>query len=152
MFAYENGKEYAVITTKNGEIVLELYRDVAPLHVANFEKLIKQGFYDGLSFHRVIDNFVAQGGCPQGTGTGGPGWNVKAEFSAKPHLQGTLAMARAQDPNSAGSQFYICLERLPHLDRNYTVFGQTVSGFEHVKAIRQGDKMLSVSYVDKREA
>jgi peptidylprolyl isomerase/peptidyl-prolyl cis-trans isomerase B (cyclophilin B) len=112
--------------------------------VASFVELAEKGYYDGLTFHRVVPGFVAQGGCPEGTGTGGPGYRVKAEFNERPHLSGTLAMARASDPDSAGSQFYICLAPQPSLDGQYTVFGQTISGFEHVKAIKKGDVMESV--------
>ena len=124
---------------------MELYPDVAPQHVASFVDLISKGFYDGLTFHRVVPGFVAQGGCPKGTGTGGPGYQLKAEFNAKQHLSGTLAMARSADPDSAGSQFYICLAPQPFLDGNYTVFGQVTSGFELVQKIKQGDKMIKVT-------
>lgn len=111
--------------TSKGKINLELYPDVAPGHCKNLIALSKAGFYDGLTFHRIIEGFVIQGGCPVGNGTGGPGYNVKAEFNPRPHEEGVLSMARAQDPNSAGSQFFLCLGRLPSLDRQYTVFGKT---------------------------
>lgn len=111
--------------TSMGEIFLELYPDIAPEHCKNIIGLAKTGFYDGLIFHRVIKGFVIQGGCPDGNGMGGPGYNVTAEFNEKPHEPGTLSMARANDPNSAGSQFFLCLERVPYLDRQYTVFGKT---------------------------
>jgi peptidyl-prolyl cis-trans isomerase B (cyclophilin B) len=130
---------------KGGSIQLEFFPDVAPATVANFIKLAEAGFYDGLTFHRVEPGFVVQGGDPNGTGTGGPGYNIKAEFSSKPHLRGTLAMARAADPDSAGSQFYICLGPAPFLDGKYTVFGQVKSGMEAVDAIRVGDRMKKVS-------
>ncbi len=132
---------------KGGTIKLEFYPDSAPLHVANFEKLANSGFYNGLNFHRVEPGFVVQGGDPNGDGTGGPGWNVKAEFSSRKHLTGTLAMARSSNPDSAGSQFYICLAPAPFLNGNYTVFGQVTEGMELVQQIKRGDKMTSVKVV-----
>ena len=101
----------ATIETTKGIITIELWDDVAPKHAENFLKLANEGFYDGLNFHRIIPNFVIQGGCPNGSGTGGPGWNVDAEFNDREHHEGVLSMARSQDPNSAGSQFFICLGR-----------------------------------------
>lgn len=129
------------INTTHGPIVVELWDDVAPGHAENFIKLAKAGFYDGLSFHRIIPNFVIQGGCPEGTGTGGPGWNVDAEFNDRPHEEGVLSMARSADPNSAGSQFFICLgrEHCQHLDGQYTGFGRVVEGIEVVRAIGAAD-------------
>ncbi len=135
----------ARIKTKKGDIVLSFYPHDAKQHCAAFIKLARAGFYDGLTFHRVEPNFVIQGGCPQGTGTGGPGYLLDAEFNDKPHVKGTVAMARAQSPNSAGSQFYICLGDARFLDKNYTVFGQTLEGQDVVDAIRVGDVMESVS-------
>jgi peptidyl-prolyl cis-trans isomerase B (cyclophilin B) len=127
-----------------GAIVIELYPDVAPKHVENFVTLTDKGFYNGLKFHRVEPGFVVQTGDPKGDGTGGPGYTVKAEFNEKPHLEGTLGMARAQHPDSAGSQFYICLAQAPFLDRKYTVFGQVVQGMDVVKKIKRGDVMQKV--------
>jgi len=139
-------KQIGVITLeKGGEIRLEFYPEDAPKTVENFVTLAKKGFYNGLNFHRVVPDFVVQGGCPKGNGTGGPGYQIKAEFNKQKHLRGTLAMARSQDPDSAGSQFYICYGPTPHLDGNYTVFGRVVSGMEHVDRIKQGDKMTSVT-------
>ncbi len=135
----------ARIKTPKGDIVFSFYPHDAKQHTAAFIKLARAGFYDGLTFHRVEPNFVIQGGCPQGTGTGGPGYLLDAEFNDKPHVKGTVAMARAQSPNSAGSQFYICLGDARFLDKNYTVFGQTVEGQEVVDAIRVGDVMESVT-------
>lgn len=129
------------ITTDKGEMVLELFPDVAPKHVESLLTLTRKGYYNGLNFHRVVPGFVIQGGCPNGTGTGGPGYTLPAEFNARKHLKGTLAMARTSDPNSAGSQFYICLEPIPHLDGQYTVFGQIIKGHEVPEKIKQGDKM-----------
>lgn len=134
----------ARITTPHGDIVFKFYADDAPTTVAAFIKLARAGFYDGLNFHRVEPGFVVQGGCPEGTGRGGPGYNLREEFNKRKHVQGTVAMARAQSPNSAGSQFYICLEAAPFLDNQYTVFGQVTSGFDKVQKIKVGDKMERV--------
>jgi len=128
----------AVITTKFGDITIELMPEVAPLHVENFSKLAKSGFYDGTTFHRVIPGFMIQGGCPNTKstgakgppGTGGPGWTVKAEFNATPHKRGVVSMARAADPNSAGCQFFICVDEADFLDGEYTAFGKVLSGME----------------------
>jgi len=131
-----------VIEMENGkEIELELYPDVAPISCANFEKLVNQGFYNGLIFHRVISGFMIQGGCPQGTGTGGPGWQIKGEFLANgvpnhiSHKRGVLSMARAQNPDSAGSQFFIMHQDGPFLDGQYAAFGKVVSGRDVVDEI-----------------
>ena len=134
---------------KGGEIRLEFSPEDAPKTVENFVTLAKKGFYNGLNFHRVVPDFVVQGGCPKGNGTGGPGYTIKAEFNKQKHVRGTLAMARSQDPDSAGSQFYICYGNTPHLDGQYTVFGKVVSGMEHVDRIKQGDKMTSVTIVEE---
>ena len=143
-------KQTGVITLDNGnEIRLEFYPADAPKTVQNFVTLAKKGFYNNLTFHRVVPDFVVQGGCPKGDGTGGPGHTVPAEFNKQKHVRGTLAMARSQDPNSAGSQFYICYGPTPHLDGNYTVFGKVTSGMEHVDRIKQGDRMKSVAIVEE---
>ena len=135
----------AVITMeKGGKITLELYSDSAPKTVENFIKLAKQGFYNGLNFHRREEGFVIQGGDPNGNGTGGPGYNIQAEFNSRPHERGTLAMARSGDPNSAGSQFYICLAPAAFLDGKYTVFGKVTKGMDVVDKVKVGDKMKSV--------
>ena len=112
------------LETDLGEIELEFFPDIAPGHCRNMLGLAEAGFYDSLTFHRVIPGFVIQGGCPEGTGTGGPGYQIKAEFNSKPHETGTLSMARAQDPDSGGSQFFLCLDKVSSLDNQYTVFGQ----------------------------
>lgn len=138
--------ETLIITTKNGDIQLKFYPNAAPKTVARISELVKNNFYNGLTFHRVIPDFVAQGGDPQGNGTGGSGVNIPAEFNAIPHELGTLSMARSSDPNSADSQFYICLNRLPHLDNQYTVFGKVISGIDIVKMIKPNDKMLKVYF------
>ena len=132
----------AVIETKFGNIELRFFPEVAPSHVNNFVELTKKGFYDGTTFHRVIPGFMIQGGDPNSKnpdksthGMGGPGYTVKAEFNDKPHKRGTLSMARAANPDSAGSQFFICVADSPFLDRQYTVFGEVVSGIEVVDKI-----------------
>ena len=151
----------AHIETSAGEIVLELFEDDAPGTVANFiglaqgtkewtdpktEQKVKQPYYDGLVFHRVIDDFMIQGGCPLGTGTSGPGFTIKDELSGKrqKHLRGSLSMAKTAAPDSGGSQFFICHTPQSHLDRKHTVFGQVISGIEVVDKIRKGDKMTRV--------
>jgi peptidyl-prolyl cis-trans isomerase B (cyclophilin B) len=113
----------AELDTSKGPIRLKFFPDVAPGHVKNFLALAKIGFYNGGSFHRVIKGFMIQGGCPQGTGTGGPGYQIRAEFNATPHEAGVLSMARTSEPDTAGSQFFICLDRHTHLDRQYSAFG-----------------------------
>ena len=139
-------KQSALITLDNGQqIRLEFFPEDAPKTVENFVTLAKKGFYNGLTFHRVVPDFVVQGGCPKGDGTGGPGYQIKAEFNKQKHLRGSVAMARSQHPDSAGSQFYITYGATPHLDGNYTVFGKVVSGMEHVDRIKQGDKMKTVA-------
>jgi peptidyl-prolyl cis-trans isomerase B (cyclophilin B) len=132
------------VNTAKGDIVFRLFPDDAPLHCAAFMKLAEAGFYDGLKFHRVEPGFVVQGGDPDGDGTGGPGYNLKAEFNSRPHVRGTVAMARTSRPDSAGSQFYICLGDAPFLNGQYTVFGQMTEGFDALDAIRRGDAMISV--------
>lgn len=136
-----------IMETTKGRIVLELFPDVAPKTVESFQKLIGQKFYDGLTFHRYVPGFVIQGGDPKGDGTGGPGYTVPAEFSDRKHMHGTLSMARSQDPNSAGSQFYIVLsrEQAKHLDGQYTIFGHVAEGLENADQLRQGDVMNTVT-------
>jgi cyclophilin family peptidyl-prolyl cis-trans isomerase len=142
-------KQTAVITLENGnEIRIDFYPEDAPKTVENFVTLAKKGFYNGLTFHRVVPDFVVQGGDPKGNGTGGPGYTIKAEFNKQKHVRGSLAMARSQHPDSAGSQFYITYGPTPHLDGNYTVFGKVTSGMEHVDRIKQGDRMKSVVIVE----
>ncbi len=124
---FEKNNYQIELTTNAGTILVDLYPDVAPGHCNNIIGLTKIGFYDGIIFHRVIKGFMAQVGCPQGTGTGGPGYTIDAEFNDRPHEPGVLSAARTGDPNSAGSQFFLCLERVPHLDNQYTVFGKTAN-------------------------
>lgn len=149
---------HLTLTLKDGPVTIELRPDLAPKHVARFCELAKQGFYDGIVFHRVIDGFMAQTGDPTGTGMGGSGQNLKAEFSREPHKRGVLSMARAQDPDSADSQFFIVLADAPHLDNQYTVFGKVLSGMEHVDSIKKGapgsgtvtdpDKIVSLKVIN----
>ncbi len=141
----------ARISTAKGDIVFTFYPDVAPLHSAAFIKLARAGFYDGLNFHRYEPGFVIQGGDPSGNGTGGPGYTLEAEFSERPHIAGTVAMARSSNPNSAGSQFYICLGDAPFLNRQYTVFGHVTEGQNVVNQIRAGDVMTKVTIEDGKE-
>jgi peptidylprolyl isomerase/peptidyl-prolyl cis-trans isomerase B (cyclophilin B) len=129
---------------KGGEIEIELFPEDAPKTVESFITLARKGFYNGLTFHRIVPGFVAQGGDPKGDGTGGPGYTLKAEFNKRKHVRGTVAMARSQHPDSAGSQFYICFAPAAHLDGNYTVFGQVVKGMELVDGLKVGDRMKTV--------
>jgi peptidylprolyl isomerase len=123
---------------KYGRVVIEMRPDLAPKHVARIKELVKQGFYNGVPFHRVIDGFMAQTGDPTGTGMGGSGQNIAAEFSKEPHVRGTVAMARAASPNSADSQFFICFADSPWLNGQYTVWGKVTSGMEFVDKIKKG--------------
>jgi len=122
---FETTNYQVELQTSLGSITLDLWADIAPGHCRNLIGLAKIGYYDGIVFHRVIAGFVAQVGCPQGTGTGGPGYTIDAEFNDRLHEAGVLSMARTSDPNSAGSQVFLCLDRVPHLDRQYTAFGKT---------------------------
>ena len=161
-----NGNEVAEIKTSKGTIRVELAGKDAPIHVGNFVELAQKGFYDNLKFHRYVPGFVIQGGCPNtrdldseqvkaaegnpavGLGTGGPGYTIKQEYTTNPnntHLDGTLAMARSQAPDSAGSQFYLCLGPQPFLDSGYTVFGQTVDGLDVIGQLRVGDVIESIT-------
>lgn len=148
--AASGANQVAVIETDKGKIVFEFFPDVAPKTVDNFIKLAQKGFYNGLTFHRVVPAFVIQGGDPNGNGTGGPGYTIKAEFSERKHLRGTVAMARSQLPDSAGSQFYICLEPQPSLDGQYTVFGQVIEGIEVIDKIQVGDVMRAVRIEERQ--
>jgi cyclophilin family peptidyl-prolyl cis-trans isomerase len=136
-----------VMSTDAGDMVIELYPDVAPNTVANFYVLANDGFYDDLTFHRVIPGFVAQGGCPEGTGTGGPGWRIACETKDNPHehLEGSLSMAHA-GRDTGGSQFFLVLEPQPHLDGVHTVFGRVIDGLPALHAIKKGDHIKSVRF------
>ena len=138
----------AIIETKKGNIVLELFDNDAPNTVENFVKLIDQGFYNGLTFHRVIPNFMIQGGCPKGNGTGGPGYKIKCEINPRKHTKGALSMAHA-GKNTGGSQFFITHSPQPHLDGVHTVFGQVTEGMEVVNKIKNNDVMTKVTVVNE---
>ncbi|MBR2274094.1 MAG: peptidylprolyl isomerase [Alphaproteobacteria bacterium] len=143
-----------VLKLKDGDVIIEMYPDVAPNHVTRIKELVRQGYYDGLKFHRVIEGFMAQTGDPLGNGTGGSGLKLKAEFNNKHHGRGTVSMARAQNPDSADSQFFICFADAGFLDGKYTVWGQVISGMEAVDKIKKGsgqngevinpDKIISI--------
>ncbi|MFA5032151.1 MAG: TonB family protein [bacterium] len=151
-----DGSEIATITMGNGDkIYMKFFPEDAPNTVKNFIMLANLNFYDGLTFHRVEPGFLVQGGDPAGNGTGGAGYNIKAEFNSRRHILGTVAMARAEDPNSASSQFYVCLQAIPSLDatgNRYTVFGQIIRGMDEVKGIRVGDKIRSIRIEPKNYA
>lgn len=152
-----NQLSIVTLKTDKGNIIIELYPECAPKTVANFVKLVESGFYDGLSFHRYVKDFVIQGGDPDGTGTGGPGWTIPGEFKnatlrekMPAHEKGVIAMARKPSPDSAGSQFYICLNEdtsgYAHLNGSYTTFGRVVEGIDVVDQLREGDVMNEVTH------
>jgi len=135
MAAYKDPENTLIVETSQGRTVIALRPDLAPGHVARIKELARSGFYDGTPFHRVIEGFMAQGGDPTGTGTGGSGKKLKAEFSREPHVRGTASMARAQNPDSADSQFFICFADAPFLNGQYTVWGTVIEGMENVDKI-----------------
>ncbi len=137
-YQVKDAENALLLKLKNGDVVIEMFSDDAPNHVARIKELVRAGFYNGLKFHRVIDGFMAQTGCPFGTGTGGSGKKLKAEFNRRPHLRGTVSMARAMDPDSADSQFFRCFAEAPWLNGQYTVWGEVVSGMEYVDMIKRG--------------
>ena len=155
-----SANDYINMKLKTGNVLIKLRSDLAPNHVKRISQLVKEGFYDGLNFHRVIPDFMAQGGDPLGNGTGGSGQNINAEFSSEKHVRGTVSMARAQDPNSADSQFFICFTDASWLDGQYTIWGQVVEGMEHVDKIKKGegangevndpDKIISMKLTKKK--
>jgi peptidylprolyl isomerase len=133
------GEDTLILETTKGPVTIALRPDLAPTHVARIKELVREGFYDDVAFHRVIDGFMAQTGCPQGTGTGGSGQKLKAEFSKEKHVRGTVSMARSQNPDSGDSQFFICFEESPWLNGQYTVWGLVVDGMENVDKIKRGE-------------
>lgn len=137
-YKVKDAENALLLKTKNGDIVIEMFPGDAPNHVARIKELVRDGFYNGLKFHRVIDGFMAQTGDPRGNGTGGSGKKLKAEFNRNRHTRGTVSMARAMDPDSADSQFFICFGDCPWLDGQYTVWGQVISGMEYVDQIKRG--------------
>ena len=128
-----------VLETTQGREAIAMRPDLAPKHVARIKELVEEGFYNGLVFHRVIDGYMAQTGCPHGTGTGGSGQKLKAEFSKEKHVRGTVSMARAQNPDSGDSQFFICFAESPWLDGQYTIWGKVTQGMENVDKIKRGE-------------
>ncbi|MDJ0513495.1 MAG: peptidylprolyl isomerase [Methyloceanibacter sp.] len=134
-----NPEDTLIIETSKGNVVVEMRPDLAPNHVARIKELARQGFYDGVPFHRVIEGFMAQTGDPTGTGAGGSGQKLTAEFNAEPHTRGAVSMARAQSPDSADSQFFICFDDATFLDRKYTVWGRVIEGMENVDQINRGE-------------
>jgi peptidylprolyl isomerase len=145
----ENDNKLTLETTQ-GDVVIELRPDLAPKHVERIKQLVNEGFYDGIVFHRVIDGFMAQTGCPHGTGTGGSDYpNLPAEFSSEPHVRGTASMARAQSPNSANSQFFICFDDARFLDKQYTVWGKVIEGMDNVDKIRRGEPVSNPDKIVK---
>jgi len=151
MASYKDPENTLLIETTKGPVVIEMRPDLAPKHVEHIKKLAREGFYDGIVFHRVIDGFMAQTGCPHGTGTGGSKYeDLPAEFNAEPHVRGVCSMARTSNPNSANSQFFICFGDATFLDRQYTAWGKVIEGMDNVDKIKRGepvqdpDKMTKV--------
>jgi len=132
-----------ILETTQGRVAIEMRPDLAPRHVARIKELVQEGFYDGVAFHRVIEGFMAQTGCPQGTGTGGSGQKLKAEFSKEKHVRGTVSMARAQNPDSADSQFFICFQDSPWLNDQYTIWGNVTEGMDNVDKIKRGEPVAN---------
>ena len=144
MAAIKDPESTLIMDTTQGKVVIELRPDLAPKHVERIKKLARDGFYDGIVFHRVIDGFMAQTGCPKGTGTGGSSYpNLPAEFNAEKHVRGVCSMARAQNPNSANSQFFICFDEATFLDKQYTAWGKVIEGMENVDKIKRGEPVQS---------
>jgi len=138
--AIKDPENTLIMETTKGKVVIALRPDLAPKHVERIKKLVREGFYDGIVFHRVIDGFMAQTGCPKGTGTGGSKYpNLPAEFNAEPHVRGACSMARAQSPDSANSQFFICFDDAGFLDKQYTVWGKVIEGMDNVDKIKRGE-------------
>ena len=149
-FEIDIAKKYrATVTTNRGTMVMELDPALAPSTVNNFVALARQGYYDGLTFHRVVPDFVIQGGCPQGTGTGGSGKKLKAEFNKEPHVRGTTSMARAASPYSGDSQFFICFDDASFLDNQYTAWGNVIEGMENVDKIKKGEPVSNPDKIVK---
>ena len=142
--------ETLTLSLDSGDVVIKLRSDLAPNHVARITELAGEGFYDGVKFHRVIPGFMAQGGCPNGTGMGGSSKpNLAQEFNAEPHVRGTCSMARTNDPNTANSQFFICFDDASFLNRQYTVWGQVISGMEHIDALPKGEPPANPGVIRK---
>ena len=144
-----NPDDTMILDTSKGRVVIEMRPDLAPGHVARIKELVREGFYDGIVFHRVIDGFMAQTGCPHGSGTGGSGRKLKAEFNREPHVRGTVSMARAQNPDSGDSQFFICFDDARFLDGQYTVWGQVTEGMDNVDQIKRGEPVQNPDRIEK---
>jgi peptidylprolyl isomerase len=138
-----------ILDTTQGRVTIEMRPDLATNHVARIKQLVREGFYDGIVFHRVIDGFMAQTGCPEGTGTGGSGKKLKAEFNNEPHVRGTVSMARAANPDSGDSQFFICFDDASFLNKQYTVWGNVTSGMENVDKIKRGEPVKNPDKIIK---
>ena len=152
MPAIKDPENTLIMDTTKGKVVIALRPDLAPKHVERIKKLAREGFYDGIVFHRVIDGFMAQTGCPQGTGTGGSKYgNLPAEFNAEPHVRGTCSMARTSNPDSANSQFFICFDDAGFLDRQYTVWGEVIEGMEFVDQIKRGEPPANPDIIVKMQ-
>ena len=144
-----NPEDTMILETTKGNVVIAMRPDLAPKHVARIKELVRQGFYDGIVFHRVIDGFRAPTGCPHGTGTGGSGKKLKAEFNREPHVRGTVSMARANDPDSGDSQFFICFDDARFLDKQYTVWGKVIEGMDNVDKIKKGEPVQNPDKIVK---
>jgi peptidylprolyl isomerase len=138
-----------ILDTSKGPVTIRMRPDLAPQHVSRIKELVREGFYDGIVFHRVIDGFMAQTGCPHGTGTGGSGKKLKAEFSKEKHVRGTVSMARAQSPDSGDSQFFICFADAPFLNGQYSVWGQVTEGMDNVDKIKRGEPVANPDRIVK---
>ncbi|MGZ5866842.1 MAG: peptidylprolyl isomerase [Xanthobacteraceae bacterium] len=138
-----------ILDTTQGPVTIEMRPDLAPNHVSRIKQLVREGFYDGLVFHRVIEDFMAQTGCPQGTGTGGTGQKIKAEFSKEKHVRGTVSMARSANPDSGDSQFFICFDEAPWLNGQYTVWGTVTDGMDNVDKIKRGEPVANPDKIVK---
>jgi peptidylprolyl isomerase len=146
----DDNENKLTLETTQGPVVIELRPDLAPKHVERIKTLVREGFYDGIVFHRVIDGFMAQTGCPDGTGMGGSDYpNLPAEFNSEPHVRGTVSAARAQNPNSANSQFFICFDDARFLDKQYSVWGKVIEGMENVDKIKRGEPVKNPDKIVK---
>jgi peptidylprolyl isomerase len=144
-----NTENTLILETSKGPVTIQMRPDLAPQHVSRIKELVQEGFYDGIVFHRVIDGFMAQTGCPHGTGTGGSGKKLKAEFSKAKHVRGTVSMARAQSPDSGDSQFFICFADAPFLNGQYSVWGEVTAGMENVDKIKRGEPVANPDRIVK---
>lgn len=147
MADYADPENTLVMETTKGNVVIAARPDLAPGHVSRIKELVREGFYDGIVFHRVIDGFMAQTGCPHGSGTGGSGQKLQAEFNEEPHVRGTVSMARAADPNSGDSQFFICFDDARFLDGQYTAWGKVIEGMDNVDQIKRGEPVENPDHI-----